>query len=621
MKLSLFKGWQTKLHKLYRLLPDPFWLVLSLGGLAKVLIFLGLTTTWNNSWYFYFFVFYKLTNLMALFFTLSYFSLALLWKGRTRIWVTLFLSSLLAFILFANLLYYRGFENFLSVHLISQRSNLEDLGSTILSLIHINDLIFFIDIFIVLFILLINRKIGQGIGRNLPLFILILAISISSISYAHYRYDIVEKGQRYIVFRICWTPIDTMRNLSPIGYHLYDAYVYFKENRTIELTEEQEEIIANWYKNNQEVPPAGELQGIFAGHNLLLIQVESLENFLINLRIDGQEITPHLNSLLANSIYFPNFYEQVWTGTTSDAELLANTSLYPVRRGSTFFRYPQNTYNSLPLLLKERGYRTRASHADNPAYWNWVEALTEMGFDETLDSRDFVMDEKIGLGLSDESYLRQMVPIILETEEPFYDFVITMTSHGPFDLPPEKRELELPPELDQTKLGSYFQSLHYVDKQIGTFLAKLDEGGLLDNTLVVLYGDHGGIHKYYTSELDSLSIQEDWPLTKDDLLAWREDASKVPLLIYKKGMEPQVIETTGGQIDILPTIAYLLGIDYEEYSHTALGRNLLTTTRDYALLGNGTFRGKSEEWKEHAVQGMEVADWLIQSDYFAKRKK
>lgn len=619
MELSDLKIDKSKLQKLYSFIPDSFWWVFSLGGLAKVLIFLGLTTTWNNSWYFFFFIFYKLTNLMALFFTMSYFSLALLWKGRARMWATLCLSFLLSFIVFADLLYYRSFENFLSIHLLVQTSNLEDLGSTILSLIHIYDLVFFLDILIGIFILLIKRGAGKDIKRNIPCFILILALSISFISYAHYRYDIVEKGQKYIVFRICWTPTDTMRNLSPIGYHLYDSYVYFKENRAIELTQEQEEIIQTWYQEHQEIPPEGELQGIFEGHNLLLFQVESLEGFLINQSLDGQEITPTLNSILANSIYFPNFYEQVWSGTTSDAELLANTSLYPVRRGSTFFRFPLNTYNSLPLLLKEKGYISRASHPDNPAYWNWVEALKGMGFDETLDSRDFIMEEKIGLGLSDESFLKQMIPAILEREEPFYDFIITMTSHGPFDLPKEKRELELPLELDQTKLGSYFQILHYVDKQIGRFLEELDEAGILENTIVVLYGDHGGIHKYYSQELATMQIQEDWPLSNDDLLSWQEDIGKVPFIIYKKGMDPQVIKTTGGQIDILPTMAYLMGIDYEEYNHTALGRNLITTTRDYVLLGNGTFIGESEEIMDHALQGMEVADWLIRSNYFAEK--
>jgi len=94
----------------------------------------------------------------------------------------------------------------------------------------------------------------------------------------------------------------------------------------------------------------------------------------------------------------------------------------------------------------------------------------------------------------------------------------------------------------------------------------------------------------------------------------------VPFIIYKQGLKPKVIETTGSQIDILPTVAYLMGIEKEKYAHSALGRNLLTTQRDYAVLADGTFVGESKEYEEHARKGLNLSDLIIQSNYFAKNK-
>ncbi|TWH55944.1 phosphoglycerol transferase MdoB-like AlkP superfamily enzyme [Desulfitobacterium sp. LBE] len=612
MPVLQYESIKRNLRPIIDLVPDPFWWGSFIIGYIKVIAFMGLTTSWNNSWEFYFVNNYAVSSVIALCFTLLFFSAPLLFKGRSRLWVTWVFSAILAFLLFADLVYYRGYGDFLTFHLIAQLANLEDLGGSIVSLIYLPDALFFIDCLVGLLLLIVKRELGKEIRRQTPWFLLICVLAVGFIYSAHYRYDRVENGQNQIVFRICWTPTDTMRNLSPVGYHFYEGYVYFKENQVIELTPEQEEEIENWYVQHQEDSPADQYQGIFAGQNLILLQVESLENFVINQSYNGQEITPTLNRLLQDSIYFPNFYEQVWNGTTSDAELLTNASVYPVRRGSTFFRYPLNEYNSLPKLLAEKGYTTQASHPDNAGYWNWVQALSAMGFANTLDITDFVMDEKIGLGLSDGSYLRQMLPILEQSGQPFYDFIITMTSHGPFDLPQEYRELEIEPQLDRTKLGGYFQSIRYVDKQIGMFIESLDQKGLLDNTVIVIYGDHEGIHKYYNDELAGIQPQEDW---------WMANDRKVPLIIYKKDMGPKIIETTGGQIDVLPTVAYLMGIEEEKYAGTAQGRNLLTTQRDYAVLADGTFVGTSKELEDHAIKGLSLSDLIIQSNYFDQKEK
>lgn len=581
-------------------------------GFIKVLAFLGITTSWNNDWTFFLLIQkFEVPNFIAVSFTLALFSIALLFKGRGRLWAPFILNLILTSLLIMDLMYFRGYGNFLNVYLLKQTSNLENLWSSIISMLRITDVFFILDLVFGFIFLVKFKSIGKNVSRKIPLFFLCAILSIGYISYAHYRYDVIEKGQNNIIFRICWTPTDTMRNLSPVGYHVYDTYIYFKENRSIKLSIDQQNEIRSWYAAKQENGTDNEFKGIFSGKNLILIQVESLENFVLNQKYNNQEITPTLNRLLKNSIYFPNFYEQVWNGTTSDAELLTNTSVYPVRRGSTFFRFPQNQYNSLPVLLEGKGYTTQAIHPDKGSYWNWEQALTSIGFDHTLDASAFKQEEQIGLGLSDGSFLRQVVPILKETKQPFYNFMITLTSHGPFDIPEEYRNLDMDSEINQTKFGGYFQSLNYTDQQIGLFLENLEREGLLDNTVVVIYGDHGGIHKYYSDELETIQPQEEW---------WKEYDKKIPFIIYQKGLESKVVETTGGQIDILPTLSYLMGIDDEKYAQTAQGRNLMTTHWDFAVLADRSLVGKDAndpELSSHGAQGIDIADLIIQSNFFA----
>ncbi|HUX46372.1 MAG TPA: LTA synthase family protein, partial [Desulfosporosinus sp.] len=290
-------------------------------------------------------------------------------------------------------------------------------------------------------------------------------------------------------------------------------------------------------------------------------------------------------------------------------DLMTNTSVYPVRQGSTFFRFPGNTYNSLPKILESHGYNTLAIHPDKGGYWNWRQALTAIGFQKTIDESYFQMDERIGLGISDRSYLRQVGSVIKAEKQPFYTFLVTLTSHAPFDLPTQYRDLKLDPVLDESKLGGYFQSIHYTDQQIGAFIDKLDKDGLLDNTVIALYGDHTGVHKFYDDEIKQLKNPESW---------WLEGHLQIPLIIYSKGMTGEKIKTTGGQIDILPTLAYLMGVDRKEYEGTAMGRNLLNTNRDFAVLASGKLVGSlpSDKERESAKLGVGIADEIIRSNYF-----
>ena len=580
--------------------------------LIKSIIFLGLINNDNAAKISLFKAFYSFSApppmLVYVAFSVIILSFAYLFKGRARFWFLFTCDVLFSLLLLADLMYYRGFSSFISPYLLSQTTNLDNLSSSIMSMLRPVDLLFFIDLLVMVGIGVKFKTFQSKTKRNTATMLILLALSISYIYYQHVQLDIKGKGED-MLFRVSWSPNQTMSNLSPLGYHAFDIYNYFANKQVEKLTSAEGQEIKNWFTQKQENLPPNQYNAIFKGQNLIVIQVESLENFVINQKVNGQQITPNLNKLLGNSLYFSNFYEQVYNGTSSDADLMTNTSVYPVRTGATFFRYPNNSYNSLPKLLRGVGYSTLAIHPDKGSYWNWMPALTAIGFDKTMDVSHFNADEKIGLGISDGSYLKQVAPIIESEKRPFYNFLVTLTSHNPFDLPTQYRKLALSEELNQSKLGGYFQSINYTDDQLGKFINTLDKSGVLDNSVVVIYGDHTGVHKYYNDEVKQVQPQEGW---------WLDDSKRIPLIIYHKGMKAQEIKTTGGQIDTMPTVASLMGIDENSYKFTAFGRNLLNTNKDFAVLANQQYVGKpsTKQEEESQIKGIDLADLIIRKNYF-----
>lgn len=591
--------------------------------LIKSILFLGLINNGNATCFNFYKAFFSFSSPppLGVYFSMIIFvlSFAFLFQGRTRFWFLASINLLFSVLVVGDLMYYRGFCSFVSPYLLSQTSNLDNLSSSIVSMLRPVDCLFFADLLILLLIGFKLKKCYATVQRNKVIqrnkvrsnvaFMLILIILSSlNVYYRHIKLDLRGKGED-MLFRVSWSPNQTMSNLSPLGYHVFDIYNYFKNKQTEKLSPEETKEIENWFEQNQENLPINQYSGLFKGQNLLIIQVESLENFVINQKINGREITPNLNKLLANSFYFSNFYEQVNNGTSVDADLMTNTSVYPVRTGATFFRFPFNTYNSLPILLQGMGYSTTAIHPDKGSYWNWVPALTSIGFEKTIDETHFNTDEKIGLGISDGSYFKQAVPIILGEKKPFYNFMVTLTSHNPFDLPDRYRKLTLSEDLNMTKLGGYFQSVHYTDEQVGNFIETLDKNGVLENTVVVIYGDHTGVHKYYNDEVKKIQPQEYW---------WLDDSKRIPLIIYHKGMPGREIFISGGQIDTMPTLAYLMGIPEDQYKTTVFGRNLLNTNKDFAVLANKQYAGEAanNEEMQNQIHGIDLSDLIIRKNYF-----
>ncbi|MGG7145026.1 LTA synthase family protein [Clostridium nigeriense] len=549
-------------------------------------------------------------------FTLIFLSFSLLFKGKGRVIYLFLIDILVTALIFLDLGYFRGFLTMPSALLLTQTANLDNMGGTISSMFSNMDFLLLIDFVVLGIFVFFTRKSYTKVKRRAPItFLVILISSILFIAYVPFNLHILknEDVKNGYLFSN-YDPTNTAMYFSPIGYHIFDIYNVYKDSKPYELTKEDTTQINEFFAQKENLPD-NEYAGMLEGKNLLVIQVESLESFIIGKEVNGQKITPVLSNLINTGLYFPNIYEQVNEGTSSDSDLMINTSMFPLRRGSTFFRYPSTTYNSLPNLLEEMNYDTIAIHPDKGSFWNYVNGLKGIGFNHFVDYYSFNVDEEIGLGISDESYFRQVVPMIKELKEPFYTFTVTLTSHGPFDLPEEKRVLGLDDELDNSELGGYFESIKYTDTQIGTFLELLDKEGLLDNTVVVIEGDHTGVHKYYNSSIEKLSNKEEWYLDDGN--------HTVPFIIWSKDMkESKTFDTIGGQVDIMPTLLYLLGVDNDKYINTALGRNLLNTNKSFAVLTNLDVVGENltDEEKELYKNIVELSDKMIRSNYLSKKE-
>lgn len=535
-------------------------------------------------------------------------SFVYLFKGKGRMWAAIVIDILVTILFIADIWYYRVNGTFLSIRHIIEPGIFNPIGKSLFNFKPI-DLLFLLD-FVILFLVykftvLKNVKYKSSLKTRLIAFISVFGISAIVIGFGHYYLDIAKKSDK-VLFRIAWAPFQTFSDISPLGYHGYDIYYY--TNKEMTLTDAQKNEIKTWFDENKEDLPDNKYKGMFEGKNLIAIQVESLENFVIGQKVYDQEITPNINKLLKNSLYFDNIKEQNNSGISSDCDLMVNTSMLPVRNGSTFFGYPWTEYNTLQDLLNSKGYNTISTHPEVPGNWNWAEAHKSFKADKIWDASQFDQSEVIGLGMSDESYLKQIGDKLKNEKQPFYTFLVTLTSHGPFEVPENKQYLNLPQDLNENMLGAYFQSVRYTDEAIGKFINQLKEEGLLENTVIMLYGDHCGVHKFYEDDIKDSPLEGDW---------WKDNEKEIPFMIYNPSIQGETISKEGGQIDFLPTIAYLLGFNRDAFDSTAMGRVLVNTNRNAIILNDGEIVGNpTPKEKAHLEKSFNIADMVIQGNYF-----
>ncbi len=324
------------------------------------------------------------------------------------------------------------------------------------------------------------------------------------------------------------------------------------------------------------------------GRNIIFIHLESFQNFTIGQTLDGTPLTPNMNALVKQGLWFSRCYPQIAGGNTSDAEFMANTSLLPAATGAVFEQFTSGAYHSIGNILKNKGYRTAVFHGNTAKVWNRPVMYPTLGFERFDSAAQYVRGLKIGLGLADRPFYAETAQKLLSIGEPFFAVVISLSSHHPFKIP-DSEDSFIPTPYTGTVLGDYLRAIHYADAALGSFIAELRRSGLLERSLVVIYGDHGGVPLAEYERLEHFlknrhGEQKAPSSNRPNPALWR-DRTQVPLLFLAEGSNLfGSFDIPVGQVDIAHTVAGIMGMEMPE----AVGTNLMRDTPPFVVFRDGS---------------------------------
>ena len=529
--------------------------------------------------------------------------IGLFFKGRKSYWIIIAIDLILSTWLFANILYYREFSNFLSLSIIkTSGSTADNLGKSIVGITKISDFLTFLDVAVI--IGLMASKVIKYDLRPLKLkFNLLLeglAVALIGINLM-----MAQKDRSGLLTRT----FDNSYIVKYLGMNQYAVYDAFKTAQTSEQMAKANvsdlSSVKKYLKVNY-VKPNPEYTGVAKGKNVIVIHLESFQQFLIGYKWKGKEVTPNLNKLYhsKNTLSFSNFYNQVGQGKTSDAEMMLENSLYGLQSGSAMSSYgTSNTFESAPAILNQAGgYTTAVMHGGAGSFWNRNNAYKQFGYHYFMPLSYYENKPKyyIGYGLKDKIFLSQSIKYIERLPQPFYLKLITVTNHYPYDLDKKNQSID-PTDTGDETVDGYVQTAHYLDQAIGEFLQWMKKTGLDKKTILVLYGDHYGISGNHHKASAELLKQDEF--TNFDNLKFQ----RVPLMFHMKGLKGGIKDTYGGEIDVLPTLLNLLGIndkDTIQFGHDLLSskapqivaqRNGDFITPEYAKVGGTYYYTKTGE--------------------------
>lgn len=544
-------------------------------------------------------------------------------KKQFRILMPLTIIMMLTCII--NAIYYENYVSFASFSLLSTASFLGDMdGAVVTSLIQIKDvlLIFPIIVLPIIHTALKKKKyyekvekIERGKKRFLNTIlvgILMFLITILFMESSDYSRLKKQWNREYLVQRFGIYVYQVNDAIKSTESKFTSLFGYDSASKKVREFYEE--------KSKNDIHNDNSYTNIFENKNVIVIHAESIMTHDMTLSFNNKELTPNLNKLASEGLFFSNFYSQVSVGTSSDTEFSFNTSLLPASTGTVFVNYWQRTYESMPNSLRNKGYYTASMHANNASFWNRNVMHETLGYNKfyAKDTYDYSDDAKVlGMGLSDKEFFKQSVQKIKkisEENDKFYTTLITLTNHTPWDGGDkygdytvdykttstnengEVIEITLP-YMEGTELGNYFKAVHYADEAIGEFIKELDENGLLENTVVVIYGDHDAKiskkeYKYfynYDFETGEVYDKDDERYINVDYYNY-ELNRKVPFIIWTKESKEnkllnKKIDKVMGMYDTMPTLANMFNFDYKY----ALGHDIFSTKENIVVFPNGNW--------------------------------
>lgn len=492
---------------------------------------------------------------------------------RARFACALVLDFAFSALIVTDLLHLRFYSDLFTFHNFGLSGQVGDVSDSVFALLSPRDALYFCDIllFFVYYLLSARLRAAPVFGALSPkraaASCAALALSLGLFAVMLYGYD----RRMPNALAAMWDRPAVCCNVGAMAYHAADARNVLRESfGSKKLSEDEiaaaaEEFAAFRAKLSPPYPAAF---GAARGKNLIMIQAESLQSFVVGLRVNGREVTPNLNRFAREASFAGDLYVQTGLGNSADSEFLANAGLYPARSGVAYVRFADRSYDALPRLLRARGYAALAMHGDRAGFWNRAHMYPALGFERFISKKDYEVDEVFGLGLSDGSFFRQSLAMLETQARPFYAFLVTLSSHYPFGFPEllKAAAFDQGDEAEGAILRSYLAAIHYFDREFGNFIYGLKRSGLYDESVIILYGDHAAIPKWDAASLAKLLGKD-----LDDEHSWRA-VNTVPLMVRVPGAAtlPHVRGRALGQIDIPATAASLLGFEFS----SGFGRNI-----------------------------------------------
>jgi len=561
-----------------------------------------------------------------------------------------YLSNFVVYLLICvvNAIYYTFYSSFASFSLLSALGQVGEVGDAVFEKLNIMHFIYLIPLVLFWYI---NKKLKKRdyyslvkkieIGkvmfvRTIIVGFVILVISCSMLSGTAISRLNKQWNREYIVERfgiIVYQGNDLVQTLRS------------KVNTLFGYDEASRKFVE--YYNNVEVEEKdNKYTNIYKDKNIMFMHLESMMTFFVGLEINGVEITPNLNKLTREGLYFSNFYPEIGVGTSSDTEFTVSTSLLPVSSGTVFVSYYDRYYPSIQNLLKDKGYYTFSMHGNKASMWNRNKMHPNLGYTDMFFEESYEIDEVVGLGLSDVSFFRQIIPILTDIEtknDKYMGNIIMLSNHTPFDDLDKYGELDLSYKgtitnedgkteevhynyLEETKLGNYIKSAHYADMALGQFIDSLYTSDIMDDTLFVMYGDHDAklskseFNYYYNFDFNTGEIksEEDPTYINYDYYA-NELNRKTPLILWTKDKKVRKeIKYPMGMIDVMPTVANMIDLDIK-YN---LGHDIFDIKNENIVpFPNGNFLTEKVYYNASKEEYISLTSEPIDELYIEKCKK
>ncbi|MBE5805376.1 MAG: hypothetical protein E7313_01450 [Clostridiales bacterium] len=375
-------------------------------------------------------------------------------------------------------------------------------------------------------------------------------------------------------------------NISSIyGYHYIDILNNINMKKNLKYKSKQE--MMNAYNDLKEKYNEYNLKyeyiNIAKDKNVIIIQLESIQNFLVNRKINGQEITPNLNKFINENIEFTNMQNQSYS-STADSEYSVMNSVYPLENGMSFSQYPTNDYDDIYKMYKKENYITTYIHGNEGGFWNRNSVYSHIKIDNLLFDNIFEEEtERINGYISDEQVYRKIIEEIKTYDDKFLVNIVAASSHIAFDLPgienkEEKVKIDVGEEWKNTFFGNYLEAANYADYAFGIFIDELKKEGLYEDSVILVYGDHAGLQMYNYEMIDFIKQEKEINDIQTQI-----NYSNVLCALKIPGITDTLkITKPVSKVDIKPTLTQISGIE-DEFS---LGVSMFSD-KEFVCINNG----------------------------------